>query len=276
MPLIQSRRKNKNHYQVTIAFPDGHVEEVKVSEDLIVEFRVSEGKSFDDSAFASFRLGMRRDEALQKALKALKRQEKSAKELREILAKEPLSAADRHSVFEKLRRLGYVDDERLAKSYVDYHSEVLLSGPKKIAYELGRRGIDSALVEDALRAVDPSRWEGQLTRLYRKYEAAWKKKPTAAAILAIKSKCFELGYPDDVVKRFMASNAPALESQRDDGELLNQAILKAKRQLDGTSSDARKLKQKIIERLLRKGFRYEAIIKQLSGGSWDESEDFGF
>jgi regulatory protein len=276
MPTIQSRKKANNQYLVTIAFPDGRVEEAKVSEDLIVEYRVSEGKSFDDSAFASFQKAMRLDAAYQIALRALKRRPQSAKEVREGLEKSGLTETEVKTLMAKLRRLNLVDDGAFAVHFIDYESEVKRSGPKKIMFELQRRGIAPDLIDDALRSIDPARWDRQLTRLWNKYEPSWKKKPYAAAVMAMKAKFFELGYPEDAVKRLQDQVLPGFRESGDDASLLKAAYEKAVRQLKADALDPKKFKQKLIERLLRKGFRFEAIMTQIAGGSSDESEDFGF
>jgi regulatory protein len=276
MPQILSRRKNKNHYQVTIAFPDGHVEEVKVSEDLIVEFRVSEGRSYDDRAFASFQKAMRLDAATQDVLRQLKRGQKSAKEVRELLANHALSEPDVATILAKLTRLGFVDDRAFALHYVDYQSEVRLSGPKRIAFDLARKGIAEATIREALASVDAGRWERQLERLWHKHESAWTKKPIHAAIAAMKAKFFELGYAEDAVARLLEAVLPAFRQTHDEGRLLREAMDKVSRQLKRETLDEKQFQRKLIERLIRKGFRYEAIKKHLAGGSLDESEDFGF
>jgi regulatory protein len=274
MPTILSRKKANNQYLVTIAFPDGRVEEAKVSEDLIVEYRVSEGKSFDDSAFASFQKAIRLDAAYQTALRSLKRRPQSEKEIREGLERSLVSPSDVKTLMAKLHRLGFVDDALFALHVVDYESDVRLSGPKKIAFELMRRGVDSAHVEAALNQVDADRWDKQLGRLWKKYEPSWKKKPYSAAVSAMKAKFFELGYPEDAVKRLLDDVLPLFRETQDDSSLLKAAYAKAVRQLKADGLEPKKFKQKLIERLVRKGFRYETIMTQIAGGSLDESEDF--
>jgi regulatory protein len=276
MPQILSRRKNKNHYQVTIAFPDGHVEEVKVSEDLIVEFRVSEGRSYDDRAFASFQKALRLDAATQDVLRHLKRQPKSAKEVRELLLGHALSETDAQSILAKLTRLGVIDDRAFALHYVDYQSDVMLAGPKRIAFELSRRGIPDPAIQEALASVDERKWDRQLERLWMKHESVWTKKPMLVAVSAMKAKFFELGYPEDAVARLLEAVLPAFRQNHDEDRLLREALLKVGRQLRRETLDDKQFQRKLIERLIRKGFRYEAIKKHLAGGSLDESEDFGF
>jgi len=276
MPQILSRRKNKNHYQVTIAFPDGHVEEIKVSEDLIVEFRVSEGRSYDDRAFASFQKALRPDATYQDVLRQLKRRPLTAKEVRERLQNDALSGPDIAAVMDKLTRLGLVDDRAFAMHYVDYQSDVMLSGPKRIAYELARRGVSETAAGEALASVDDRKWDRQLERLWKKHEPVWTKKPIMVAIAAMKAKFFELGYPEDAVGRLLETVLPAFRQTHDEDRLLQDALKKVRRQLKRESLDEKQFQRKLIERMIRKGFRYEAIKKQLAGGSLDESEDFGF
>jgi regulatory protein len=90
------------------------------------------------------------------AIKALRHRDRTAAELDEGLAAKGIDAAGREQALETLGRLGYVDDERFARR----RAEQLAgrgSGDALIRHDLRRRGIDSAVVDVALAALEPER-----------------------------------------------------------------------------------------------------------------------
>lgn len=90
------------------------------------------------------------------AIKALRHRDRTAAELDERLAAKGIDAAEREQALETLGRIGYVDDERFART----RAEQLAgrgSGDALIRHDLGRRGIDAEVVEAALDALEPER-----------------------------------------------------------------------------------------------------------------------
>lgn len=99
---------------------------------------------------------MPEQDAVETALRALRFRDRSAAELDERLAAKGLDAAEREHALETLERIGYVDDERFART----RAEQLAgrgSGDALIRHDLERRGIDAEVVEAALDALEPER-----------------------------------------------------------------------------------------------------------------------
>ena len=92
--------------------------------------------------------------ALEAALVALRHRDLSEADLGRRLEAKGFDESERDSVLETLRRTGLVDDRRFAES----RAATLAargSGDALIRYELGRAGIASELVEEALDTLDP-------------------------------------------------------------------------------------------------------------------------
>ncbi len=93
--------------------------------------------------------------AEERAVSMLRRADRSASELRDRLsADEELEGADIESVVAKMIDLGYLDDERLARSLVEQHGARKGKGRLYIERELQRRGIDREILAEALEGLD--------------------------------------------------------------------------------------------------------------------------
>lgn len=94
--------------------------------------------------------------SLDVAIRALRHRDRTTAELDERLAAQGIDAAERERALETLERIGYVDDERFART----RAEQLAgrgSGDALIRHDLGRRGLATEVVEAAIDALDPER-----------------------------------------------------------------------------------------------------------------------
>ena len=96
-----------------------------------------------------------RPDAVETALRALRFRDRSTAELDLRLEQRGIGAAERTEALETLDRIGYVDDERFARSRAERLSE-RGSGDALIRHDLERRGIEAEVVEAALAALEPA------------------------------------------------------------------------------------------------------------------------
>jgi regulatory protein len=95
-------------------------------------------------------------DAVEQALRSLRFRDRSTSELDKRLAERGVGEAEREQALETLERIGYVDDERLART----RAEQLAgrgSGDALIRYDLKGRGIAPEQVDAALAALEPER-----------------------------------------------------------------------------------------------------------------------
>jgi regulatory protein len=95
-----------------------------------------------------------RPDAVETALRALRSHDRTAAELDARLAQRGVDEAARVEALETLERIGYVDDERVARTRAERLAE-RGSGDALIRDDLERRGIAAELVEAALAAIEP-------------------------------------------------------------------------------------------------------------------------
>jgi regulatory protein len=91
-------------------------------------------------------------EALAKALAALRRRERSRAELAEWLARRGYEDQDRLTALDRLEQVGELDDARFARRYAEDKRELSGWGPERIREALLSRGVPLEEVESALDA----------------------------------------------------------------------------------------------------------------------------
>ena len=97
-----------------------------------------------------------RDDAVELALRALRHRDRSSAELAMRLEERGVEAAEREQALATLERIGYVDDERFARSRAEQLA-ARGSGDALIRHDLQGRGIAAEHVETALEALEPER-----------------------------------------------------------------------------------------------------------------------
>jgi regulatory protein len=97
-----------------------------------------------------------RDDAVELALRALRHRDRSSAELAMRLEQRGVEAAEREQALATLERIGYVDDERFARSRAEQLA-ARGSGDALIRHDLQGRGIAAEHVETALEALEPER-----------------------------------------------------------------------------------------------------------------------
>ena len=96
------------------------------------------------------------EDALEEAFRALRSRDRSAAELETRLERRGVGEAEREQALETLERIGYVDDERFARSRAEQLA-ARGSGDALIRHDLEARGIAPEHVETALASLEPER-----------------------------------------------------------------------------------------------------------------------
>jgi regulatory protein len=97
-----------------------------------------------------------RPDAVETALRALRFRDRTAAELDARLEQRGVGEAEREQALETLERIGYVDDERFARSRAERLAE-RGSGDALIRDDLERRGVGAAIVDAVLSELAPER-----------------------------------------------------------------------------------------------------------------------
>lgn len=100
--------------------------------------------------FKSTRHVKKPSQPLEYALRLLAQRAYSQKKLTEKLESREVGAEGIKRVIDKLKELGYIDDSKFAKDFVENSQNIRLSGKRKIYWQLIKKGISKEVVEDAI------------------------------------------------------------------------------------------------------------------------------
>lgn len=122
----------------------------------VVRAGLCEGLELDRPQLRALRRELRRVEALARATRALASRDHSERSLAARLERAGFAAAERAEAVGALRRAGYLDDARLARSRAAALAE-RGAGDALIRDDLERRGVDGALADAAVAELEPER-----------------------------------------------------------------------------------------------------------------------
>lgn len=150
MPVItkileQKRRQNRRNIHLDGAFAFG------VNVNVVAKFRLREGMRLSDEQVLEIQRGEVRQECFDHAMQLLQRRLHSGSELRNKLARREYGQAVIDDVLNDLRRLGYVDDERFARTRALSAAQHKQHGRRRAMLELREAGVEQ---ETARRAVE--------------------------------------------------------------------------------------------------------------------------
>jgi regulatory protein len=157
MPVItriseQKRRANRRNIYLDGQFAFG------CNLNVVAKFRLREGMNLSAEQVAAIQQGEVRQECFDQAMKFLQRRLHSRSELQKKLARREYGDAIVATVLDDLARLGYVDDERFAKTKALSAAQHKQHGRRRAFLELMKSGVKNTVaaraVEDVYEATD--------------------------------------------------------------------------------------------------------------------------
>ncbi|BCA85557.1 regulatory protein RecX [Enterococcus saigonensis] len=239
-------------YEVDLS--DG--ETLRVSEDLLVKFRLLKGTELAEKDVEKIKKNASYDFGVQLALNYISYQLRSEKEVRSYLKEREIPNSDQEKIIRHLKDLSVLDDKVYGESYVRTQMRLSDKGPSVLKQQLRQKGLKPELIENVLE-------------LYKDKEQVEIAKRTAEKILKkIHNKSFketkqkllvslrQKGFSGDVASQVLDS----LELEADK-ETEIQALKKAGEKLwrrhQNKAPHIRN--QKVKQSLYQKGFALEEI-----------------
>lgn len=145
--------QSKNPERVSVYVDDAFA--FGIHQDLLLEFNLRTGLHLDTETQVAIMVAERERAARAKALDYLSYKPRTAQEVRRKLTRSGFADGVAEQAVARMQDLGYVDDADYARRYAEQRFRSKGHGPRRIAYDLRRRGvarqhIDAAL--DTLRA----------------------------------------------------------------------------------------------------------------------------
>jgi len=180
---LKPQRRSKKRVSV---FVDGEFA-FSLDRETVKQFRLKEGARVDTRLLEDVVLAEQLRKCREYALLLLSYRARSEKELRERLEKKGWTPAVIEAVIKKFKETGLVDDEKLARRYVQDRITIGHKGKWRIQQELTKIGIAKELINRALVAAPDETAAAQMVLehflpRYRKLDGKTKKRRLAGIL----------------------------------------------------------------------------------------------
>lgn len=154
---------------VTDIYADGELI-LSVSDDAVIEAGLKVGATLDEQAILEIEHAVTLTKACHKAYDYLSYGDLSSKKLYDKLMRYGFSEDISLDACERMKSLGYIDDERYAAALAKSMAETKLYGPRRIEQELKIRGISDNDIDTAIFSLDINFEESILSLINGKFK----------------------------------------------------------------------------------------------------------
>ena len=230
-----------------------------VSEDMIIKHQLFKDKIFTEAEFKQVIEDILEDKYFNKVLNLLSYSSKSEYEIITYIHtnafknKEFLKENQINNIINKLKQLGYINDETLCESLIDYYIRCN-KGPLFIKQKLKEKKIDDNIINEKIKCYDSTLEEEIIIKLLLKESNKNYTLKKFKTILA--NKLIRNGFNNSLVFKLIDKQVYDDKSnqliEKDFLKIYNKVIKK------DNKTDSEK-KQLIINSLLSKGYEYQLI-----------------
>lgn len=169
--ITSLEQQQKRQWRTSI-FVDGSFWEA-IDTEVVVELGLHEGQVLTQDELDELSRELAAKRAMQRALILLAHRARSTQELSERLTRAGFKAHTVAHVVERLRALGYLDDEEFARVWLKDRMHTKLYGKHRVKYELKMKGVPDGIIEEQLEAgtSDESEYERALKLAEEKVRA---------------------------------------------------------------------------------------------------------
>jgi regulatory protein len=159
---IKRQQRRRNRFNIYV---DGKYQ-FALSELDVLKSKIEIGKELKTEEIRDLRKDDERAKVMNKAFAYLARRNHAEKELKSKLLKKFPRGALIEKTIERLKELGYINDEKFARDWIEYRLSIKPRGRILIKRELLAKGVDIELVEKILNLVyNRDRERKELARL---------------------------------------------------------------------------------------------------------------
>jgi regulatory protein len=257
---ITSQKHTDDRYNIFIDDGKGEKFAFSVDQDVLIRFQLKKGKELDEFEILDIQYGDAVKKAYNKAIEYLSYRMRSIKEVKDHLRKKEYNDAIIHEVILKLKEYKYVDDLEFAKAFVKTHWQTNGKGPSVIKRELSGKGIEQAMIEQALVQYDQ---EAQIEEAINHAEKVLKKNNNLSKVQLkqkIEQHLMRKGFSYSVIS-IALEEVSVEQDESEEWMALQKHAEKAKKKYQNEEPYQYKMKMKQF--LYRKGFEIELIEKYL-------------
>lgn len=259
MLKITTIRKEKGaFYQVK--FEDKR--ELRVSEDLLVRYRLLKGTEIDEKTFEEIKKSAGYDIGLQLAMNYISYQLRTEQEMRIYLKDKEITSDDSKKIIQRLKELQLIDDIDYGKSYVRTQLRLSDKGPQALMQQLRKKGLKDEVIQEVIVLYTPENQFEIGVRTATKMLNTIRGKSHRETLQKLRMKLMQKGFSSDIISMVM-EEIPNEKDEDDEWDALQKEGAKLIRR-------HRTDKQKIKQKLYQKGFDFDLIQRFIDEEVLDE------
>ena len=245
----------KKQYLITIEKSNSK-KDFRVSEELILEYRLVLGKELDESTYNSFQKAYSLDQIYQKVLHYALYKQRCSYDILEFLKRKNVHPNTYKYYLNKLRKIKILNDETYVNNYVIEAFNFKLYGPNKIYYDLMKKHLKEDLIKSVIDRITEDKILQNIEKLFEKKLQNIKPQPQIKTINSIKAFIVNKGYNYQMIETVINSHIQEIQEKSNEFLALDRDFLKV---LKKYKNNDYKSRDKIISFLLRKGYSYQTI-----------------
>ena len=253
--VVEVKPKGKTLFELKIKAKD-ELKTIVVHQETVIKYQLFQVRSIEKSTLKKMMQDDVFHQAYAVALTKLARRSYTPKKLQEALIKSGVSKTEFPKIIAQLKQDHYLDEEKTLDMVVEDFLAFTLKGPKQLRAQLEREGFALSLIEKAMLRYDEAL---EVEKCQALIDQSLKKMPKYP-LQKIKEKlfntCYQKGFNRSLFASEIEKKLAKLASSVDEETLFEVALEKIGKQYD---LNDKKDKQKVIQKLMRQGFRYDVI-----------------
>ncbi|MDD4077395.1 MAG: RecX family transcriptional regulator [Bacilli bacterium] len=226
------------------------------SEDTVIKYGLFKDKTFTAEEFSEILAAEEYQKLFNKVLRYLSYQERSVKEVETYLNKQSGDSAAIIKIIDKFIAYGYLNDARYAALTLNY---VLTSrkGPRYLENRLQLKGVSAELINETLEKYSEEQEKSLVDEIVQDYINKNSEQPKLKLQARLYQKLIRDGFSVDIVTQTIANTKfPSVSRQK-----LRLDLSKLLLKIPEQTTEA---KQKIIKKMIAKGYSYHDVVNVLS------------
>lgn len=231
-----------------------------ISEDTIIKYDLLKPRKLTNEEYNKIIKDNEYSLLLGKALHFIDYQMRSISETKKHLRKSTKDEKLIDKIIKELKDLKYLNDNNFVKEFVNEKINFDSIGPKSIKEKLIGKGIHFDLIDDHLIKYTDNIQYSKIEDIIKKETKYPIKKPYNKAVISIKTKLANKGFSLNIIDSSIQSYGYLIKEACLEENILEKELSKLLKDYDINNYEQ---KQKLISKLLQKGFDYNLIKKHI-------------
>ncbi len=260
MKVLDLKAKTRDVYALTLEDHDQTIT-VELHQDTVVKHRLFTVKTIDAKQLKMIKDDDAFHRAYVTAIKKLAQRNLTPRKLKQALRRANVDEKHFEAIIDKLTENRYLDEQKQLAMFVEDFLTFELRGKDALKHALHHEGFDQTAIEKALCKMDDAK-ERAICETFLEKKAATLK--ASDALINRKRKlyaaCLQKGFTRETIDKTLEAFMAHYANQHDEEKALDEAIERNKRRYNLKD---RKEHRRLLEKLMREGFAYDAIKRKL-------------